>query len=1009
MRATILLLATGIAATTQLGLAAEGRGIVRFDFETGDLQGWRVVEGKFSMVVCDRERFHNRPSVEYNKQGTYFLSTLAMPGGKVNDTMTGALESPVFLLTAPEVSLLVGGGSHENTYVALCSSADGNEILRASGKNTETMQRVTWDAASLVGQRVFLRVVDRHRRGWGHVTLDDVTAAGEIDPEATAARRARQARARTLALYRPIIASTRAAIEDLLRTFASRYPGGLRYLSRLADLERRLGAENSIEAMDELRGDLLALQRDALIANPLVSAQPMLFVVREQYQSDHHNTATLFQTGEINTAKFRGPAALKTIDLRGNGRVETLLAVPDGVARDPEVHFGGERIVFSMRRNIDDDYHIYAINSDGAGLRQLTHGPGVSDIDPLYLPDGRIVFTSTREPKYCMCNRHIMGNLFRMDADGANVHQIGRSTLFEGHSAPMPDGRILYDRWEYVDRNFGDAQGLWTCGPDGTNHALFWGNNTKSPGGVIDARIVPGTHQCLCVFGSCHDRPWGALAIVDRRLGLEGKPPVVRTWPPSAIDLVMTGNWDAFKAVHPKYEDPYPLSDKYFLCSRMTGEGESTGIYLLDVFGNEVLLHAEEPGCFDPMPLAPRPRPHIVPDRVRLDGADGLFYVLDVYTGTGMERVKRGAVKWLRVVESPEKRTWTQPGWPGQGQEAPAMNWHDFNNKRILGTAPVEPDGSAYFSVPADRFVYFQLLDEDGMMIQSMRSGAIVRPGEALGCIGCHESRVSATPNRPKRALSRPPSKLQPWYGPRREFSYTREVQPVLDRHCVRCHDYGRRDGETLNLAGDRGLAFSTSYNELWRRKYVSVVGAGPAPIQPPYSWGSHASRLAQVIREEHEGVKLDRESFDRIVTWIDINAPYYPVYASAYPGNPYGRSPLATAQLKRLGELTGVDFLDSKRAGETEAQISFDRPELSRCLLALEDRYAPEYAEALDIIRAGQATLAARPRADMPGFRLDGLAAEREAKYQELARIEADMRRAILDGRKEYPYQPPS
>jgi hypothetical protein len=1004
MRAATVLILLCTAATTLLGSAAAEPGVVRFDFETGDLQGWRVVEGQFGMVVCDRERFKNRPSVEYNKQGTYFLSTLAMPKDKVNDKMTGVLESPVFLLTGPQMSLLVGGGSHEDTYVALCDGATGNEVLRASGENTETMRRVAWDAASLVGTRVFLRVVDRHRGGWGHVTLDDFVAAGAIDPDATAARWARETRAKSLAPCRPIIVSTRAAIQDLLDSFGPRYPDGHRYLTRLADLERRLEQETSL---DQLQSDLLALQREALVANPLVSAQPILFVVREQYQSDHHNTATLFQTGEINTAKFRGPGALKSIDLGRNGSVRTLVELPDGIARDPEVHFSGGQFVFSMRRSIEDDYHIYRVNSDGTGLTQLTHGPGVSDIDPMYLPDGRIAFTSTREPKYCMCNRHIMGNLFRMEADGANVHQIGRSTLFEGHGALMPDGGILYDRWEYVDRNFGDAQGLWICNPDGTNHALYWGNNTRSPGGVIDARIIPGTGQAICIFGSCHDRPWGALAIIDRRLGLEGKAPVVRTWPSSAIDLVMTGNWDAFKPVNPKYEDPYPLSDKYFLCSRMTGEGESTGIYLLDVFGNEVLLHAEEPGCFDPMPLAPHPRPPIVPDRIDLDRENGYFYVLDVYSGTGMERVERGAVKQLRVVESPEKRFWTQPGWPGQGQEAPAMNWHDFNNKRILGTVPVESDGSAYFSVPADKFVYFQLLDEDGMMIQSMRSGAIARPGETLGCTGCHESRLSSAPNRPRAAFTQAPTKLQPWRGRPREFSYVEEVQPVFDRHCVGCHDYGTPAGETLNLAGDRGLAFSASYNELWRKNYLSVVGAGPAEIQPPYSWGSHASRLVQVLREGHQGVELDGESFDRIVTWIDLNAPYYPTYASAYPENPYGRSPLSNDQLKRLGSLTGVDFLNSKTAHETESQISFDRPELSPCLLPLQPRSTSEHPEALAIIRAGQAALAARPRADMPGFALSGIEADREAKYQELARIEAATRRAMLDGEKMYPYRP--
>lgn len=213
--------------------------------------------------------------------------------------------------------------------------------------------------------------------------------------------------------------------------------------------------------------------------------EKLIFVARNQYKQDHHNTATLFQTGEINTKSFEPGAALKILDVN-DGTTEIILETKTGVIRDPEVSFDGKKIVFSYRKNIEDDYHIYEINADGSNLKQLTFAEGVSDIDPIYLPNDQIVFSSTREPKYCMCNRHIMANLFCMNPDGSNIVQIGKSTLFEGHAALMNDGRIIYDRWEYVDRNFGDAQGLWTVNPDGTKHAVFYGNNTNSPGGIID-------------------------------------------------------------------------------------------------------------------------------------------------------------------------------------------------------------------------------------------------------------------------------------------------------------------------------------------------------------------------------------------------------------------------------------------------------------------------------------------------------------------------------------------
>jgi len=658
------------------------------------------------------------------------------------------------------------------------------------------------------------------------------------------------------------------------------------------------------------------------------------------------------------------------------------------------------------------------VHADGTGLRQLTFTPGVADIDPLYLPDSRIVFGSTREPKYCMCNRHIMCNLFCMEADGANVHQIGKNTLHEGHPVLLADGRVLYDRWEYVDRNFGDAQGLWTVNPDGTNHAVLYGNNTWSPGGAIDARAVPGTQRVLCVFGSCHDRPWGALALLDPHLGADGRGPVVRTWPAHAVDLVQQHSprtdaygFDNFTRVQPKYEDPYPLSDKYFLCSRQTGRGEQMGIYLIDTFGNEVLIHVEGPGCYDPMPLGPRPTPPVVSSRRQFDTRPGAFYVLDVYEGTHMAGVERGTIRYLRVVESPEKRFWTHTEWGGQGVHCPAMNWHGFENKRILGTVPVESDGSAYFEVPAGRFVYFQLLDENKMMVQSMRSGTTIQPGELMGCVGCHENRLTSVPDGYKRvslAMRRPPDRLDGWKGPPRLFSYMDEVQPVFDRHCVRCHDYGREAGGKLNLAADRTNTFNTSYNELWRKKYIAAIGAGPADTQPAYSWGAQASRLVVVLREGHQDLTLSADDLERIVTWIDINGPYYPRYDTAYPDHLAGRSPLDNGQIQRLTELTGVPFGQLARYHSNQGpQVSFDRPELSPCLSRVADANSPEYAAALAIIRAGKAQLQLRPRADMHGFHACAIDEQRQRQYVVREEVEAANRAALRDGQKQYDARP--
>ena len=887
-----------------------------------------------------------------------------------------------------------------------------------------------WQRVFNVGFRVVSEIDNE-----AMVTVGDVRTKNTTDQDLTKVRSTKQVRQLALRETRQRIkqinlSSLRLALEDLTKSYPRRYKQGQDYLKQLTENEKRWGKirdslKDELEALEkwqDLLGEMEEFRYKVLTGNPLVCEKPILYVVHQQYKSDHHNTATLFQVGEINEKSFAGGGALKTIDFGKGGAIKTLLETEKGIVRDPELDFNGKKIICSIRKDEKDDYHIFEMNVDGTGLKQLTFAQRVSDIDPLYLPDNSIVFSSTREPKFCMCNRHIMANLYRMDADGANIHQIGKNTLFEGHGTLLPDGRILYDRWEYVDRNFGDAQGLWTVNPDGTNHALYWGNNTVSPGGVFDARPIPGTQQVVCVFGSCHDRPWGAMTIVDRRLGLDGAQPVVNTWPKGVLDLMGGADgsktiplwyagkygFDNFKKVIPKYEDPYPLSDKYFLCSRQTGRGEHMGIYLIDVFGNEILLHAEKESCFEPMPLGPRSRPPVIPSRRNFENQPGYFYVVNVYEGTHMQGVKHGAVKSLRVVESPEKRFFApQVRWEGMGRESPAMNWHNFTNKRILGTVPVEEDGSAYFSVPADKFVFFQLLDEKGMMIQSMRSGTLVQPGERTGCVGCHESRLQSPSEKQRSmpiALQRAPSELQGWYGASRQFNFSAEVQPVLNKYCMQCHDYGTEGGAKLNLAGDRTLTFNTSYNEMWRKKYITAIGAGPAEIQKAYSWGSHASKLIQMILKGHYEIKLDPESFARLVTWIDINAPYYPYYASAYPHNMAGRCPLTNQQLNRLSELTEIPFKKLADCNRNRGpQVSFDRPELSPCLKVFDNKNDPRYLEALSIIQAGKEQLACRPRADMADFKYCPADQERQRMYSLRQKVELDNRAVLRKGGKIY------
>ena len=931
-----------------------------FDFESGDLDGWAIVQGENTKPIGSRTVEYNKPDVPYQKSGTYYLTTLE---SAANDSPTDeticVIESPVFRITGDSLSFLVGGaGSRKEVRVELAILTDDGDVspvLEARGKDNEHLDEVVWDVAQYRGKNAVLRVVDLTNGGWAHIRCDAFKVPGTLEPAGTDARREFFARA-------------------------------------LREAEEREAARKA-EAFEQLP--------DAI-----------LYVRRNQYRPDHHNTATIFQRGEINEGSFVGGAAL-CVWFPEEDRVVELVRTTDGLVRDPSLSYDASRVLFSIRKSAEDDYHIAELTIDYdrptivvtaattddelaaiPGFKQLTFAKGASDIDPAYLPTGEIVFSSTREPKYCMCNRHIMCNLHKMNADGSNIEQIGKSTLFEGHSAILSDGRIIYDRWEYVDRNFGDAQGVWVANPDGSKHEIYWGNNTSSPGGVIDARPLPDDDSTfVCVLGSCHDRPWGAVALIDRRLGVDGRAPVLQTWPPETIDWITDDpaadpfleayRYDTFTRSPRKYEDPFPLDDGYILASGQTGVGENMGIYVLDPDGGSVLVHLDDPGCFDPQPIRPVSLPSAVADRVDLDDPNGYFYVSNVYEGFGMQNVKPGAVKFLRVVESPEKRFWTHTDWQGSGTQAPGMAWDDFNNKRVLGTVPVAEDGSVSFAVPAEKFVYFQLLDENMMLIQSMRSGIMARPGETNACVGCHESRVDApaSANLAGAANSGEPQTLTTWFGEPRLFSYYEEVQPVFNKYCVECHDVGKSAGQKLALNGDRNLAFNASYWEIRSKGYVRVPGAGPHNTLPAYEWGSTRSRLAEIFISGHNNpeidakrkdlgiyvdMKTDPEAFQRVVTWIDINAPYYPTFASAYRDNSFGRSPLTNPEAARLQELTGRSGLD------LAANVLLDRPELSPCLNkwgAAEAKTSAEYAEALQIIRNGQARLAKQGRGEEADF----------------------------------------
>lgn len=765
-------------------------------------------------------------------------------------------------------------------------------------------------------------------------------------------------------------------------------------------------------------------------------------VLRAQYPVDHHNTANIFQRGEINQNSWHklakdGSRLLKIdFDAKGNPSQTILLELPKGIIRDLEASYDASHILFSMRKSFEDSYHIYEMDLKSRKIKQLTRLAEVSDIDPIYLPDGDIAFASTRAAKYCGCNRHIMCNLYKMSPDGANITQIGNSIEFEGTPSITRDGKILYTRWEYVDRNFSGAQGLWTCNPDGTRHALYWGQETKNP--ALNGIQIPNSNKVVAILSSCHDIAWGALAIIDKNIGVEGEKSVVKIFPESArklIDKPGDKYADSMKAVKIKYEDPEPISEKFILSSRQASEKSQTmNLYLTDIeSGTDVLVgkSTEGMGLFDAKLLARRTPPMTAAPQRSYDTSEkALAYVSDVYEGTHLKGVKRGDIKYLRIVENPPKLYWSGGYWENEGSQAPAMNYDDYDDKIILGTVPVESDGSAYFEVPAEKFIYLQALDANGDMLQTMRSGMSILPGEIASCAGCHESRAAPPPAslRHSLALKRKPSKIKPTPAGATgsEFSYIKNIQPILDKYCVKCHDFGGKGSEKIVLCGDRGLVFNQSYLQLHSKKAISAIGAGPDAVVEANTWGAKHSKIVRMIRNGHSGVKMPENEFAVLRAWIDLNAPYYSTEDSAYPQNPSGRSPLAFAEIQRIFELAAPEAekigYSKKEILEQKAPfgvwknnviknriaarlyrfeiVSFDRPEMSPIFKAI-PKGTSAYGEALEIIRQGARRLDSKPRADMESFASSEDAKTKNKRAAALRRLEESARKAIENGEK--------
>jgi formylglycine-generating enzyme required for sulfatase activity len=681
----------------------------------------------------------------------------------------------------------------------------------------------------------------------------------------------------------------RAAVEDLARTYPEAYGPGADCLQAidafeqdLPALKRRL-ADGDRQALGAF-ARFERLQREALLANPLLDFERLLVVKRSPgnlgLPQNWQGNCALPRSGYDNEIAVLSP-------VRPEGEL-TCFYRPDGTkfVGDVELNFAADKLLFSSLGK-HDRWHVFEIGAEGRNLRQLSpEEPDVDAYDPCYLPDGRILFASTAcfAGVPCVGGGNTVANLYRMDADGRNIRQLCFDQDHNWCPTVMNDGRVLYSRWEYSDSPHYFTRLLFRMNPDGTGQMEYYGSSSYWPNSTFYARPIPGhPTQVIAVISGHHGVPrMGELILFEPAKGrFEGSGAVQRIPSrgqrpdPIIRDELVNGSW-------PKFLHPYPLSEKYFLVSMQPTPQSLWGIYLVDVFDNIVLLR-EEPGyaLLEPVPFRPTPRPPVIPDRIHPESREAIVYLSDIYGGAGLAGVPRGTVKQLRLYEF-------HYAYPHMGGHIHIGIDGPWDVHRILGTVPVHADGSAAFKVPANTPLAVQPLDAEGRSLQVMRSWFTAMPGEVLSCAGCHESQNSAAPSLPSLASQRPPAPITPWYGPTRGFSFKREVQPVLDRYCVGCHSgEPRPDGQRIPDFAAKPENGTRNFTPSYLALHPYVRRPGPESdyhLQVPLEWHADTSELIQMLKKGHHNVSLDAEAWDRLYTWIDLNVPDHGTWGEHHP-----------------------------------------------------------------------------------------------------------------------------
>ncbi len=651
---------------------------------------------------------------------------------------------------------------------------------------------------------------------------------------------------------------------------------------------------------------------------------PRLVYARHYVMGGSHYAYTEALSDAQAERNFRAGGKLCVADWREGLWQETVLSeTKEGLIRDADVDYDGKRILFALKKSDKgDDYHLYEMDVATRAVRQLTAGLGIADYEGCYLPGGDIIFNSTRCMQIVDCWWTEVSNLYRCNRDGGNILRLTFDQVHLNYPTVTDDGRILYTRWEYNDRSQMYPQPLFQMAPDGTQQTAVYGENSWFPTTIIHARGIPGSGKIFAVATGHHSRQPGDLILIDPAKGRQEAEGVTLVAPVRPTKSVIV---DAYGQDGDLFAYPYPLDARSLIAmyspdgwEKRNGkrhEERSTGfgLYWFDIDGSrELLVSRTGLSCGRPVPLRARPRPAVRPSMVNLKKASGTFYVQDVYVGEAMAGVPRGTVKTLRVLGLDYRIAGIGSngnGGPGGGaliSTPVAIGNGAWDPKILIGDAPVHADGSVFFTADARAPVYFMLLDAKGRMVQTMRSWTTLQPGENASCVGCHEPKnsVPLASARPTLALAAGAKPLAPINGPRRGFSFLSEVQPVLDAHCVKCHD--GKDDKKPDLTAT--VVTDPAAKRHWTRSYLALTHARPddkeaqarwrgdathkvlnwvssasaPPLQKPYSAGSNTSALFTNLLDKGHCKTLTPDAAARLAMWVDLGVPFCGDYTEA-------------------------------------------------------------------------------------------------------------------------------